>query len=227
MMQCSGLARLEAAKQDGSWELFDDVEDLRLPTDLTAALAASPTAAAGFERFSPSARKQLLRTDARRRRAGDHASPARHVEDAVAMLHARGGDQPRRPLGEDGGNQLCFVHFGGSGGYFVTSRSSWSPPSHSPPPRSGRAARTDSRRHRQGRDRYRRHRRIRADSPPCWRRPAAPASTAPSAECSESRFPPRGRGSGNLSDSLPGRRPDSSQRRCRCSSSSAQADRCN
>lgn len=59
-MHASGMARLEAAKRDGSWELLDAIEDLLLPEDLTAAFASAPEAAAGFERFSPSARKQLL-----------------------------------------------------------------------------------------------------------------------------------------------------------------------
>jgi uncharacterized protein YdeI (YjbR/CyaY-like superfamily) len=59
-MHASGLARIEAAKRDGSWELYDAIEELRLPPDLSAAFDTAPEAAAGFERFSPSTRKQLL-----------------------------------------------------------------------------------------------------------------------------------------------------------------------
>ena len=59
-MHPAGLARIEAAKRDGSWELLDAIEDLIVPPELAAAFAAAPAAAAGFERFSPSTRKQLL-----------------------------------------------------------------------------------------------------------------------------------------------------------------------
>jgi uncharacterized protein YdeI (YjbR/CyaY-like superfamily) len=60
LMAPAGLAAIERAKRDGSWEILDAVERLEVPPDLAAALAARPPAAANFAAFPPSARKQLL-----------------------------------------------------------------------------------------------------------------------------------------------------------------------
>ena len=59
-MAPAGLAVIERAKRDGSWEVLDSVERLEVPADLAAALAARPSAAAHFGAFPPSARKQML-----------------------------------------------------------------------------------------------------------------------------------------------------------------------
>ena len=59
-MAPAGLAAIERAKANGSWELLDSVERLEIPEDLAAALAAQPPAAANFAGFPPSVRKQLL-----------------------------------------------------------------------------------------------------------------------------------------------------------------------
>jgi uncharacterized protein YdeI (YjbR/CyaY-like superfamily) len=55
-----GLAVLRRAREDGSWTLYDDVEDLVVPPDLAAALDALPPARANFDAFPPSARKAIL-----------------------------------------------------------------------------------------------------------------------------------------------------------------------
>ncbi|HST61699.1 MAG TPA: YdeI/OmpD-associated family protein [Longimicrobium sp.] len=55
-----GLAKLEAAKQDGSWTLLDAVEAMEMPEDLEQALASYPDAARHFAAFPPSARKVIL-----------------------------------------------------------------------------------------------------------------------------------------------------------------------
>jgi uncharacterized protein YdeI (YjbR/CyaY-like superfamily) len=59
-MHPAGLAKLEAAKHDGSWTLLDAVEDLEVPPDLQAALSAHPPADKHFAAFPPSARKAIL-----------------------------------------------------------------------------------------------------------------------------------------------------------------------
>ena len=59
-MMPAGLAAIERAKANGSWELLDSVERLEVPDDLAAALDAQPPAAANFAAFPPSARKMLL-----------------------------------------------------------------------------------------------------------------------------------------------------------------------
>ena len=60
LMTQAGLEKVEAAKQNGTWEQYDEIEDLSLPADLTEALAANPTARANFEAFSPSSLKNIL-----------------------------------------------------------------------------------------------------------------------------------------------------------------------
>ena len=59
-MTPAGLARIEAAKRDGSWEALDAVERLEVPADLAAALDADPDARRHFDAFPPSARKLAL-----------------------------------------------------------------------------------------------------------------------------------------------------------------------
>jgi uncharacterized protein YdeI (YjbR/CyaY-like superfamily) len=55
-----GLAKIEAAKQDGSWTALDAVEALEMPADLEQALAGYPDAARHFGAFPPSVRKAIL-----------------------------------------------------------------------------------------------------------------------------------------------------------------------
>lgn len=55
-----GLAAIEIAKANGSWESLDAVERLEVPDDLKAALAEHPTARAKFDAFSASSRKIIL-----------------------------------------------------------------------------------------------------------------------------------------------------------------------
>lgn len=56
----AGQAKIDAARADGSWELYDRIETLEEPADLAAALDDDPAARAGWDRFSPSSRKALL-----------------------------------------------------------------------------------------------------------------------------------------------------------------------
>jgi uncharacterized protein YdeI (YjbR/CyaY-like superfamily) len=59
-MAPAGLAAIERAKSNGSWEVLDGPERLEVPDDLAAALAVRPPAAGNFAAFPPSARKMLL-----------------------------------------------------------------------------------------------------------------------------------------------------------------------
>jgi uncharacterized protein YdeI (YjbR/CyaY-like superfamily) len=75
LMAPAGETKIDAAKADGSWSRYDDVEDLVVPDDLAAALAEAPGARAAYEGFAPSVRKAILfwvasakRPDTRRRR---------------------------------------------------------------------------------------------------------------------------------------------------------------
>jgi uncharacterized protein YdeI (YjbR/CyaY-like superfamily) len=60
LMSPAGLAKVDAAKKDGSWNTLDYVEALKLPTDLAQALEMQPTATEGFEQFTSSVKKQVL-----------------------------------------------------------------------------------------------------------------------------------------------------------------------
>ncbi len=60
LMTDAGLAKIEAAKQDGSWSLLDAVEALEIPPDLEAALAAYPAARQHFDAFPRSVKRGIL-----------------------------------------------------------------------------------------------------------------------------------------------------------------------
>ncbi|MBL8331140.1 MAG: YdeI/OmpD-associated family protein [Rubrivivax sp.] len=60
LMMPAALAKVEAAKADGSWTSLDAVEDLVVPPDLAAALAALPGAEQHFAAFPRSARRGIL-----------------------------------------------------------------------------------------------------------------------------------------------------------------------
>lgn len=56
----AGLAKIEAARQDGSWFALDAVEALEIPPDLAAALAAYPDATRHFAAFPRSVKRGIL-----------------------------------------------------------------------------------------------------------------------------------------------------------------------
>ncbi len=71
------------AKQHGSWNLFDQVEQLIIPEDLETALAKLPNAKKLFDEFSSSSKKAILgwiqlakKTDTRERRIAEVAQLA-------------------------------------------------------------------------------------------------------------------------------------------------------
>lgn len=55
-----GLAKIEAAKIDGSWNTLNDSDDLKIPDDLLEKLADNKIAQANFDKFSASVRKNIL-----------------------------------------------------------------------------------------------------------------------------------------------------------------------
>ncbi len=60
-MTAAGMAKITAARKDGSWKSLDEVENLRMPAELTRALAANTQARRYFEEFSDSTRKLIIR----------------------------------------------------------------------------------------------------------------------------------------------------------------------
>ncbi len=60
LMARAGLAKIEAAKQDGSWNTLDAIEALGVPPDLAAALATNPNAQHYFDAFPRSVKRAIL-----------------------------------------------------------------------------------------------------------------------------------------------------------------------
>lgn len=59
-MTAAGLAKVEAAKADGSWHTLTSVDRMEIPADLAKALARSKTAQEHFNAFPPGIKKIIL-----------------------------------------------------------------------------------------------------------------------------------------------------------------------
>ncbi|HET9914012.1 MAG TPA: YdeI/OmpD-associated family protein [Anaerolineales bacterium] len=59
-MTSAGLAKIEAAKKDGSWTQLDAIDKLEMPEDLLEHLSANAEAKRNFEAFSNSSKKMIL-----------------------------------------------------------------------------------------------------------------------------------------------------------------------
>lgn len=88
-LEPAGRAAVEAARANGAWSLFDEVDTLIVPDDLAAALAAHPGAREQFDAFPPSARRSILawivmakRPTTRERRVREAAEKAARGERA-------------------------------------------------------------------------------------------------------------------------------------------------
>ena len=55
-----GLAKIESAKKDGSWNTLDASDNLEIPQDLAQALAANEVAAKNFAAFSDAVKRVIL-----------------------------------------------------------------------------------------------------------------------------------------------------------------------
>lgn len=92
-LEAAGRALVESAKQDGTWTLLDDVEDLIVPDDLAVAFAAHPGSREQWDAFPPSARRGILEWIVQARR---EATRAKRV-DETAERAARGERANERP----------------------------------------------------------------------------------------------------------------------------------
>ena len=89
LMTPAGLAKIEAAKRDGSWHALDAVERLAIPPDLSDAFARSATAARNFDSFPPSSKKIILTWIANAKRPETRAKRvAETVRQAAKNLKA-------------------------------------------------------------------------------------------------------------------------------------------
>ncbi|MBD1915419.1 MULTISPECIES: YdeI/OmpD-associated family protein [Cyanophyceae] len=91
-----GLAKIEAAKLDGSWELLDAIERLEVPADLAAAFRANEVAWDNFDAFPRSAKRGILEWIASAKRAETRERRiAKTVE--LAAQNLRANSWPKRP----------------------------------------------------------------------------------------------------------------------------------
>ena len=56
----AGARMVAEAQSNGAWTIYDEIEDLVIPPDLAATLAANETALANFNNFPPSSKKNIL-----------------------------------------------------------------------------------------------------------------------------------------------------------------------
>jgi uncharacterized protein YdeI (YjbR/CyaY-like superfamily) len=56
----AGLAKIETAKRDGSWNAMETIDRMEIPADLALALAARPPAAANFDAYPKSFKRGAL-----------------------------------------------------------------------------------------------------------------------------------------------------------------------
>lgn len=91
-MGVAGQAAVDAAKQNGTWSLLDDVEALVVPDDLAAAFDRHPGSRESWEGFTRSARRSILewivtakRAETRRARIAETAEKAGRGERARAQ----------------------------------------------------------------------------------------------------------------------------------------------
>jgi uncharacterized protein YdeI (YjbR/CyaY-like superfamily) len=95
LMTPAGLAAIEAARLDGSWDASEAGESLSVPADLQAALDANPAAALHFDAFPASIRKYILQWIAGAKRPETRASRVgATVEQAAQNVRIRGGRPP-------------------------------------------------------------------------------------------------------------------------------------
>jgi uncharacterized protein YdeI (YjbR/CyaY-like superfamily) len=82
LMMPAGLARVEAAKQDGSWNALDRVEALEIPPDLKKAFSANKTAQQYFDAFPRSAKRGILEWISNAKRP---ETRAKRIEETVSL----------------------------------------------------------------------------------------------------------------------------------------------
>lgn len=96
-MAPAGLAKVQAAQQDGSWEALLSVESLEPPVDLRRALASHANAASNFDAFPPSVKRGILEWIQNARRS---TTRAQRVEETARLaarnIRANQWRQPKR-----------------------------------------------------------------------------------------------------------------------------------
>jgi uncharacterized protein YdeI (YjbR/CyaY-like superfamily) len=81
----AGRGAIRAAQANGMWTLLDDAQNLVVPDDLAAALAAVPGAREHWDAFSASARRSLLEWIVLARRPATRASRIEQTAQRAAL----------------------------------------------------------------------------------------------------------------------------------------------
>jgi uncharacterized protein YdeI (YjbR/CyaY-like superfamily) len=95
LMAPAGQAKIDQAKQDGTWVALDDVEALETPGDLASALATLPGATEAFAGFPRSAKRGILEWILQARTPETRAR--RIAETAAKAAVGERANQWRRP----------------------------------------------------------------------------------------------------------------------------------
>ena len=83
-MRPAGLAKIEAAKLDGSWTLLNAVEALEVPDDLEKALKGFPNASTNFAAFPRSVKRGILEWIVQAKRP---ETRAKRIEETARMAN--------------------------------------------------------------------------------------------------------------------------------------------
>lgn len=81
----AGLAKIIAAKADGSWVLLDAIEALEIPADLAAEFANHPGSKENFENFPRSAKRGILEWIVQAKRPETRAKRVRETAELAAQ----------------------------------------------------------------------------------------------------------------------------------------------
>lgn len=84
-MKAPGMAKVEAAKADGSWSRLDAVEDLVVPPDLRTALRRHPPATENFAAFPRSVKRGVLEWIQNARRAATREKRVQETARQAAL----------------------------------------------------------------------------------------------------------------------------------------------
>ncbi|TCO22219.1 uncharacterized protein YdeI (YjbR/CyaY-like superfamily) [Kribbella steppae] len=90
LMDPAGQELIDLAKHTGTWDLLADAQNLIVPADLAAALAANPPADKHFQAFPPSSRRAILEWITLAKRPETRAGRIEQtVEQAAQNVRAR------------------------------------------------------------------------------------------------------------------------------------------
>ncbi|MEO5886540.1 MAG: YdeI/OmpD-associated family protein [Anaerolineales bacterium] len=81
IMSPYGLAKIKAAKKDGSWNALDASHALEIPSDLANAFSKNKTAGGYFEAFPPSVKRAILQWISNAKRP---ETRAKRIDETVA-----------------------------------------------------------------------------------------------------------------------------------------------